>query len=404
MGMFTALLLANEGIKTRIIDRESRSTTHSYACGLHPRTLPLLDRVGLLDDVLRRGRRIDTAAIYEGTNRHAEVKLSKLPVDFPFLVVLPQSELENLLEQKLRDKVGIGVMWNHRLASLRGEGDKVMVNVDKLGDTATGYGVPHWDRIVVRSLQVEAAFVVGADGHESFVRRALGIDYAQIAEPELFVVYEFNSDAAPESELRIVLDKTTTNVLWPLPKGRCRWSFKWSQADDDGAFPGKDRSAFWGEPASVAERTKEHLRQLLLARAPWFTGSVDDMDWAIDVQFEHRLASRFGQGRCWLVGDAAHQTGPVGMQSMNVGLLEAEVLTGHLHKILRDGAWLDSLDSYSRTFRNEWQHLLGIDAKVQPLESAVTQPLQAPSALLSCLPGSGMELRMMLRQLGFDLK
>ena len=402
--MFTALLLANAGLKPRIIDRESRPATHSYACGLHPRTLTLLAQVGLLDDAVRRGRRIDTVAIYEGPNRHAEVKLSKLPLDYPFVLVLPQSDLEELLEEKLRAKAGIEVMWNHRLASLHTEGDRVLANIDKLGETASGYGVPHWDSIVVKTLQIEARFVVGADGHESFVRRALGIDYAAIAEPELFVVYEFDSDAAPEAEVRIVFDETTTNVLWPLPRGRCRWSFQWSHADAGSEFPGKDRNAFWVESAPVARRTKEHLQQLVHARAPWFTGSVDDVDWAIDVQFERRLAARFGQGHCWLVGDAAHQTGPVGMQSLNMGLLEAEALAGHLHQVLQDGAWVDVLANYNRTYRTEWQHLLGVDARVEPVESAVQASLRAPSKLLSCLPGSGMELRMMLRQLGFDLK
>ena len=53
------------------------------------------------------------------------------------------------------------------------------------------------------------------------------------------------------------------------------------------------------------------------------------------------LAKQFGRNRCWLAGDAAHQTGPVGVQSMNVGFCEAEALSSALHKILRESGSFD---------------------------------------------------------------
>ena len=57
-------------------------------------------------------------------------------------------------------------------------------------------------------------------------------------------------------------------------------------------------------------------------RAPWFHSGIKEVEWATDIQFEHWLAAKFGRSRCWLIGDAAHQSGPVGMQSMNAGLWE----------------------------------------------------------------------------------
>src|SRR2546427_6591898 len=93
---------------------------------------------------------------------------------------------------------------------------------------------------------------------------------------------------------------------------------------------------------------------------------MDAFDWSADVQFEQRLARQFGQGRCWLAGDAAHQTSPVGMQSMNVGLCEAEFLAGILTKILRQNASTDLLESYNHERRNEWQRLLGLKGGLKP--------------------------------------
>ena len=51
----------------------------------------------------------------------------------------------------------------------------------------------------------------------------------------------------------------------------------------------------------------------------------------------------------WLAGDAAHMTGPVGMQSMNVGLFEAHDLAGILARILRQRSTADELAAYERT-------------------------------------------------------
>ncbi len=102
VGMLTALLLAQNGIKTRIIDQESRTAGHSYSCALHPRSIKLLYQAGLADQAIEFGRRIDTVGFYEGNTRRAEVRFSELPVEYPFALVLEQSSLENLLEQKLR--------------------------------------------------------------------------------------------------------------------------------------------------------------------------------------------------------------------------------------------------------------------------------------------------------------
>ena len=78
VGLLTAILLAEAGIEVRIIDREERTTARSYACALHPRTLKLLDRMGLAAPIIERGRRIEKIAFYDGATRQAEVKLSEL--------------------------------------------------------------------------------------------------------------------------------------------------------------------------------------------------------------------------------------------------------------------------------------------------------------------------------------
>src|SRR2546427_8426579 len=117
-GLMTALGLAREGVRVRIVDRAHRPASHSYACLLHPRSLRILERVGLGSAALQAGRRVDTVTFYDDNVRSAQLDLTSLPGPYGFAVVLPQSELEDLLEERLRAAHGIQVEWNHRLSDL----------------------------------------------------------------------------------------------------------------------------------------------------------------------------------------------------------------------------------------------------------------------------------------------
>ena len=80
---------------------------------------------------------------------------------------------------------------------------------------------------------------------------------------------------------------------------------------------------------SIDRANREFLERLLRQRAPWFKAKIEGFGWSTDVEFQPRLARRYGKERCWLAGDAAHQTGPAGMQSMNVGLIESRTIGEH---------------------------------------------------------------------------
>ena len=218
VGLLTAVLLAEAGIEVRIIDREGRTAARSYACALHPRTLRLLEPIGLAAPILERGRRIEKIAFYDGVSRQADVNLSRLGGQYPFMVILPQNAFEDVLEQRFR-KAGGAVNWNHRFHDYQSDGGMVVATVEELGATGTGYIVPHWETVVKRNFPMRAQFLIGADGHSSMVRRRLGIEHTQIAGPEFFTAYEFESGAKVEDEVRVVRTRPP-----PTCFGRCQES------------------------------------------------------------------------------------------------------------------------------------------------------------------------------------
>jgi 2-polyprenyl-6-methoxyphenol hydroxylase-like FAD-dependent oxidoreductase len=402
VGLLTAILLAEAGIEVKIIDREERTTARSYACALHARTLKLLSRLGLAAPVLERGRRVQVMAFYDGAARQAELKLSELGGEFPYMVILPQNVFEGVLEERLR-KAGVTVSWNHRFDDVQGAGETVVANVEELGATGTGYIVPHWEAVVKRNFPVRTQFLVGADGYGSLVRQRLGIENTQGAGQEFFAAYEFEPEEKVEDEVRVVLDASTTNVLWPLAGNRYRWTFQLLKAELAREFPEKERVGVRFAQKAVDERIRQYVQEAAKRRAPWFSAGVKEITWCTEVAFEHRVARQFGRDRCWLAGDAAHQTGPVGVQSMNAGLAEAATLAGALRRILREKAPLEVLAACDGDWQSDWRRLLGLTGGLKLRKETSPWLKERRVRILPCLPASHEDLPRLASQLGFDV-
>lgn len=398
VGMLTALLLTQQGVRTRIIDQESRTATQSYACALHPASLAILDRAGIVDDVLDLGRSVGTVGLYEGPARRTEARLSDLPGRYPFAVVLAQFLLEELLEEKLR-AAGVRVEWHRCLREIQRGADGVDATIEKLARSGRGSIIPDLQSTVQDRVRVHADFVIGADGQASRLRQQLGIGSVRAGDPMLFGVYQIETIEPVDHEMKLILNDSGINVMWPLADNQCRWSFQILPAATAAEFPQKDRA-----PLNVIRPPKDMesfltLRRFLAERAPWFQTEIKDILWIANVQFERRIVLHFGEGRCWLAGDAAHQASPAGMQSMNLGLLEAADLAGKIKSILRDHADPDVLQDYDRSHRAEWKRLLGLKTPPEPPDGLSPWARQHFPTLLGNLPASGDDLNHLLRKL-----
>ena len=73
---------------------------------------------------------------------------------------------------------------------------------------------------------------------------------------------------------------------------------------------------------------------------------VERVNWFSTYRVHHRVADRFGKGRVFLLGDAAHIHSPVGGQGMNTGIGDAVNLAWKLAAALQGRADASLLDSY----------------------------------------------------------
>jgi 2-polyprenyl-6-methoxyphenol hydroxylase-like FAD-dependent oxidoreductase len=380
VGLVATLFLQQHGVRVEVIDMHQRTTQHSYALAIHPHTLEVLDEAGLAAGLIAAGRKLTKVAYYEGAERRAEIDYSTLACKYPYLLVVRQSLLERAVEEALHQKK-LNVLWGHRLQSLSVDGGTVQAEVAKLEQVATGYPVARTDWVVVRTETTRPAFVIGADGYDSAVRRMAGIEMTEQGAGQVFSVYEIEATGELPDEVRVILDPDLTSVYWPLEAGRCRWGFQIPDASGHAA-------------------TMERLEQLIAARAPWCQARPTQIYWSTLGLFESRLTKSFGRAGVWLAGDAAHQATPVGVHSMNSGIAEARELASRMTQILRGGSAPSLLQNFATETHEAWQRLLGAGRQVRALPGANAWVSDARARIVASIPASGDDVEPLLQQIG----
>ncbi|MEY4548336.1 MAG: hypothetical protein RL685_4531 [Pseudomonadota bacterium] len=383
VGLFAALCLNAQGVEVGVIDGESERPVRSYACGLHPETLRLMDGLGLMPAILELAHRVDRVSVWRRQERVGSAELAKLPGPYPHVLTLRQSDLQDVLAQRLA-QLGVEVAVRQEVVSLTPSTDAVCTVALPRGVSgaaepgaaapATRAGEP----IVRRS-----DYVVAADGYASPCRRELHIGHIDADEGEVFAMFEFEADLEEyQHEAHVLLGSETSGAFWPLGPRLGRWTF---QLQDHLSEPG----------------SMELLQHLLRQHVPWFRPRPEQLCWTTTSFFERRVVERFGQGRVWLAGDSAHVTSPIGFQNMNRGFVEASELARLIrHELQGTRPPRDGLARFEQGQQLEWRRLLGLDAVL--LSQGLIPPLEA-RRLISSLPATGRDLDALLGQLRLAL-
>ena len=406
VGLVAALQLARQGVRIQIVDAEGGPAARSYALALHSRSLELLDELGLANDLIAKGRRIERCAFYRGANRRAELDLSKLDSKFPFVLVLSQQELEEALEEAL-GKYQVQVDWRNRVLEMEFDGKLATGRIEKLRKAFTISEPPSHDWVVDHTFLTNASYVIGADGSRSIVRHSVNLGWREMGKPERFAVIEVQAQAEAAAsvqavdEMRVTLNDKSTDVLWPMREGSFRFGFQLDRPRMFSQPRVKSRSEadLAGQASSVL--SKRDLRDLILERFPWFKLPLGEVTWSVILRFERRLANRFGCDNAWLAGDSAHLASPVGVQSMNIGLREAHELARRIGSIVQGQAEQESLEEFNQQALAEWHSLFEGQERI---ESATGWTRGEAAKILSCIPASDSNLCRLAGQIGIQLK
>lgn len=378
VGLVAAIRLREQGVDVRIVDEQSADTKRTYPVVVHARTLRILTSLGVTAPLEWRGRPITRLAVYTDGQRRSVLDLPPAGEMSPGAMTLPQDVLRQSLTTRLSE-LGTDVEWKTRLAGLDQDAARVsacIIRRERVEGPRPSL-TPQWRDVAAESIDVE--FVVGADGCKSSVRQKLGVEFVSMGRRQMYAFYDA-PDARAGDEAHLVLISGTANSVYPLQSDASRFTFEL----DVGV----------GHAPGVVQ-----LRQLLQSRMPWYAAQANGFEWSGSAEFHPALAERFGEGKVWLAGDAAHSTGPLGGQSLNVGIHEADDLACRIVE-QRENVALRSLGpSYTQQRRVEWQRLFGTGSSSPRSTRAQDWIKRHITSLLPSLPASGDDLDDLLEQL-----
>lgn len=377
VGLVAAIRLRERGIAVRVVDEQSAESKRTYPVILHPGTLHILASLGVTAPLEWRGRFIKQLTVYADDVRRVALDLPSAEEVAPGAMTLPQDVLRQGLANRLSD-LGTEIEWQTRLVALEQSEGFVRAGLmrrERVAGSAPSRE-PEW--VDVGSESVEVEFVVGADGVRSTVRTALGIEMVERGPRQAYAFYDMH-DARAGDEALLLLSPGRSGSVYPLQGELSRFSFQ---------VPVRMSQA----PGLV------ELRALLAARMPWYAGDPGKFEWSGAADFCPALATSFGERRVWLAGDAAHSTAPLGGQSLNVGIHEADDLARRISKSLAEAP--GPLGSgYAEQRRLEWQRLFGLGPSAPSFARAPAWVSLHMAQLLPSLPVSGDDLDDVLEQL-----
>ncbi len=317
VGLTMASELVRYGVAVRIVDKTAQRTDKSKALVLWSRTLELLDRGGGSSPFIEAGFKADAVNFVAGDGKlMGHVSMDSVQSPYPYGLMLPQSETERLLEERLR---GLGVL--------------VEREVEVTGFTRNDFGVEaalrHADG---HEEKLSADWLIGCDGAHSVVRHTLGAKFAgeTLQSDWMLADVHMRGYPFPDTEASVYWHQDGAFVIFPISPGRYRVLADLPQTSDE-------------RPPTP---TLEQAQAIITRRGPPGLIAYDPI-WLAGFRINGRKVADYRCGRVFLVGDAAHVHSPAGGQGMNTGMQDAFNLAWKLALVIRGACGDQLLDSYS---------------------------------------------------------
>jgi 3-(3-hydroxy-phenyl)propionate hydroxylase len=329
VGLFCALLLGRQGLPVRVFEEKDSPQTDPRAATTHPATLEIMGEAGLADDMARVGL---VAPIFQFWDRPtdscvAEFDHAVLKNDtrYPFVVQCEQFKAQHLILDRLAKMPNVEVFFEHVVTDVSQTANAVTMTVRAKDGRETRH---------------TGAYLIGADGGRSTVRKQCNIKFDGFTWPERFIVlttpfdFEASRGYSPRS-------------YFADPDEWCN-CFKVSHNGP----PGLWRTVYpaYGDApeAEILSDAAVHARM-----QKFFPASKPYEIVHRNLYVTHqRVATTFHLGRVLLAGDAAHVNNPIGGMGLNGGYQDAANAADKLIRIILNKETERLLELYNAQRRN----------------------------------------------------
>lgn len=323
VGLFCAMLLGRAGVEVTLFEAGGQFLDDPRAATTHPATLEVLGKAGLIEDMMTAGL---VAPIFQFWDRPTKELVAQFDhallaeeTPYPFVIQCEQFKTSRIILQRLSTMPNVEVLMDHTFLTMEQDATSVTAQVETPAGVKTFRG----------------AYLIGADGGRSTVRKQAEIAFEGFTWPERFLVL-------------------TTPFDFEKERGYCYRSYfadpdEWCncfKVAADGP-PGLWRTVFPTDPnLSEQEVMGDDVVQARLQR--FFPKAEPYEIVHRNLYTTHqRVAATFRKGRVLLAGDSAHVNNSIGGMGLNGGLQDAANVADKLVQVLMDNAADNLLDLYS---------------------------------------------------------
>ncbi|WP_322030122.1 bifunctional 3-(3-hydroxy-phenyl)propionate/3-hydroxycinnamic acid hydroxylase [Paraburkholderia sp. J76] len=327
VGLMIANILGLQGVRVTLVEKLDQIIDYPRAIGLDDEALRVFQSIGLADALLPHTTP-DHWMRFVTKDGHCFASIEPRTDEFgwPRRNAFIQPLADRVLYEGLARVEHVEVLFGHTVNAFEQDTQGVAIDVsDANGERRT----------------IRAAYLVGADGGNSFVRRALNVPFEGRTKPNQWIVVDVRNDPIGSPHIYMHCDHQRPYVSAALPHGIRRFEFM--------VMPGETE-----EELSKPENMAALIRKVV--------ADPDKVDYIRKRVYTHnaRVAGTFRVDRVLLAGDAAHIMPVWQGQGYNSGIRDANNLGWKLAMVAKgqaDGRLLDSYTVERRAHARSMIHL-----------------------------------------------
>jgi 2-polyprenyl-6-methoxyphenol hydroxylase-like FAD-dependent oxidoreductase len=184
-GLFMGLCLAEKGFEVQIFEKRTELISDSRSLGIHPPSLRMLEKLGLLNEFLNKGIQVPIGWAHDGQQMLGCINFSGIDQKPSYILIHPQNETEKILKQAFIERMPNGIQYGTSIESFTDLESEIALEVRNHQHELRTYHTP---------------ILISCDGKNSTLREAAAISYEGHNYPDTYLMGDFPVVASDPKE------------------------------------------------------------------------------------------------------------------------------------------------------------------------------------------------------------